>query len=153
MIYDSGSQDRRKNTVCALHLAASEFTKAHYIGLEGASEPCFLWVTEFPLFTRADSDKEFLARGRWSSSHHPFTAPMCEDVGNLIRGDFSLVRCFLFSMFRHGKLAKKVRGQHYDLVLNGMEIGGGSVRIHDAAMQEFVFKEVLQVRPDSHLPK
>jgi len=48
---------------------------------------------------------------------------------------------------------KKARGQHYDLVLNGMEIGGGSVRIHDAAMQEFVFKEVLQVRPDSHLPK
>lgn len=107
VICDSRSQDRRKNMVCALHLTASEFTKVHYIGLEGTSEPCFLWVTEFPLFTRADSDKEFLAHGRWSSSHHPFTAPMCEDVGNLIRGDLSPVRDFLFSMFRHGKLAKK----------------------------------------------
>jgi aspartyl-tRNA synthetase len=41
---------------------------------------------------------------------------------------------------------EQVRGQHYDLVLNGMEIGGGSVRIHDAALQEHIFSEVLQVR-------
>ena len=46
-------------------------------------EPHFLWVTEFPLFTRADEDKERLAHGRWSSSHHLFTAPMWEDVGAL----------------------------------------------------------------------
>lgn len=39
----------------------------------------------------------------------------------------------------------RVRGQHYDLVLNGVEIGGGSVRIHDPAMQEYVFQNVLQV--------
>lgn len=41
----------------------------------------------------------------------------------------------------------QVRGQHYDLVLNGVEIGGGSVRVHDAMMQEYIFSEVLQVRP------
>ena len=39
----------------------------------------------------------------------------------------------------------QVRGQHYDLVLNGTEIGGGSVRIHDAELQDFIFKQVLQV--------
>jgi aspartyl-tRNA synthetase len=39
----------------------------------------------------------------------------------------------------------QVRGQHYDLVLNGVEIGGGSVRVHDAAMQEFIFSDILQV--------
>ena len=39
----------------------------------------------------------------------------------------------------------QVRGQHYDLVLNGVEIGGGSVRVHDASMQEYIFLEVLQV--------
>ena len=39
----------------------------------------------------------------------------------------------------------QVRGQHYDLVLNGVEIGGGSVRIHDAAMQDFIFTNILQV--------
>jgi aspartyl-tRNA synthetase len=92
------------------------------------TEPHFLWITEFPLFTRSDEDKEFLAKGRWSSSHHPFTAPMWEDVENL----------------KSGKI-EQVRGQHYDLVLNGMEVGGGSVRIHDAKLQEHIFREVLEV--------
>lgn len=55
-------------------------------------EPHFLWITEFPLFTRADADKDFLARGRWSSTHHPFTAPMWEDVDALYRRDIEVVR-------------------------------------------------------------
>ncbi|KAI0049589.1 hypothetical protein FA95DRAFT_1581649 [Auriscalpium vulgare] len=92
------------------------------------SDPHFLWVTEFPLFTHADHDKDFLAKGRWSSSHHPFTAPAWQDIEALYAGRFS-----------------EVRGQHYDLVLNGMEIGGGSVRVHDAAMQDFIFSQVLQL--------
>ncbi|KZT72637.1 hypothetical protein DAEQUDRAFT_762911 [Daedalea quercina L-15889] len=92
------------------------------------SKPHFLWVTEFPLFTRADADKEFLAHGRWSSSHHPFTAPMWQDVEKMYSGDI-----------------EAVRGQHYDLVLNGVEIGGGSVRIHDAVMQDYVFQNILEL--------
>lgn len=91
-------------------------------------DPHFLWITEFPLFTRDDADKDFMAHGRWSSSHHPFTAPMWEDIDALYRGEVEMVR-----------------GQHYDLVLNGVEIGGGSVRIHDAAMQDFIFSNILQL--------
>jgi len=45
----------------------------------------------------------------------------------------------------------RVRGQHYDIVLNGVEIGGGSVRIHDHAMQEYVFRNVLQVSTNNLL--
>ncbi|KAL4081917.1 tRNA synthetases class II-domain-containing protein [Scleroderma yunnanense] len=90
--------------------------------------PHFLWVTEFPLFTRADPDKEFLSRGRWNSTHHPFTAPMWEDIETMYAGHI-----------------ERVRGQHYDLVLNGVEIGGGSVRVHDAAMQDYIFTKVLQL--------
>ncbi|KAF9246979.1 tRNA synthetases class II-domain-containing protein [Melanogaster broomeanus] len=90
--------------------------------------PHFLWVTEFPLFTRSDPDKDFLARGRWSSTHHPFTAPMWQDIEAMYAGR-----------------TDQVRGQHYDLVLNGVEIGGGSVRIHDATMQEYIFSQVLQL--------
>ncbi|KAF8138218.1 tRNA synthetases class II-domain-containing protein [Boletus edulis] len=90
--------------------------------------PHLLWVTEFPLFTRSDPDKDFLARGRWTSTHHPFTAPMWQDITAMYDGRID-----------------EVRGQHYDLVLNGTEIGGGSVRVHDAAMQEYVFSQVLQL--------
>lgn len=57
-----------------------------------STEPHFLWVTEFPLFTRADPDKEFLAHGRWSSSHHPFTAPMWEDIEKMYDGRIAEVR-------------------------------------------------------------
>ncbi|GHJ89423.1 hypothetical protein NliqN6_5825 [Naganishia liquefaciens] len=91
-------------------------------------DPHFLWITEFPLFTHSDEDKDLMAKGRWSSSHHPFTAPMYEDLENLRSGKENLVR-----------------GQHYDLVLNGMEIGGGSVRIHDAQLQEYILREVLEL--------
>lgn len=62
--------------------------------------PHFLWVTEFPLFTRADEDKEALARGRWSSSHHPFTAPMWEDVRALYEGRVGEVRLSLLLSLR-----------------------------------------------------
>ncbi|KAI5450214.1 aspartate--tRNA ligase msd1 [Naganishia albida] len=96
-----------------------------------SKDPHFLWITEFPLFTHSDEDKDLVAKGRWSSSHHPFTAPMYEDLENL----------------RSGKEAM-VRGQHYDLVLNGMEIGGGSVRIHDPALQEYILREILELEED-----
>jgi aspartyl-tRNA synthetase len=111
--------------------------------------PHFLWVTEFPLFTRADPDKEFLAHGRWSSTHHPFTAPMWQDIEAMYAGSIDQV---CTSSFLHGIRHPsslfwtfQVRGQHYDLVLNGVEIGGGSVRVHDACMQEYIFSQVLQV--------
>ncbi|KAJ3803117.1 hypothetical protein GGU11DRAFT_740080 [Lentinula aff. detonsa] len=97
--------------------------------------PQFLWVTEFPLFTRFDDDKEFLAKGRYSSSHHPFTAPMWEDIKSLYEDK-----------------VESVRGQHYDLVLNGVEIGGGSVRVHDASMQDHIFSNVLQLSEQEKAP-
>ena len=84
----------------------------------------FLWVIEFPLL---GFDRE---QNRWYSSHHPFTAPVTEDIP-LLKTD-----------------PKKVRGQHYDIVVNGVELGGGSIRIHQPAVQKTVFEEVLQIPPD-----
>ena len=84
----------------------------------------FLWVVDFPLLS---FDKE---QNRWYSSHHPFTAPVAEDVP-LLKTD-----------------PKKVRGQHYDVVVNGVELGGGSIRIHQPDVQKTVFEEVLQIPPD-----
>lgn len=84
----------------------------------------FLWVIEFPLML---FDEE---QGRFVASHHPFTAPVEEDL-ELLDSD-----------------PKKVRGQHYDLVLNGVELGGGSIRIHQPEVQKKVFEDVLKIEPD-----
>ncbi len=84
----------------------------------------FLWVIEFPLML---FDEE---AGRYVSSHHPFTAPVAEDLP-LLDSD-----------------PKAVRGQHYDLVLNGVELGGGSIRIHQPQIQKKVFEDVLKIEPE-----
>ena len=63
--------------------------------------PHFLWITQFPLFTRADEDKDILAKGRWASSHHPFTAPMYEDLEDLKKGNIEGVRVFVIIVSRH----------------------------------------------------
>ena len=81
----------------------------------------FLWVVDFPLMSY---DEE---RGGYAATHHPFTAPVAEDVP-LLDSD-----------------PKAVRGQHYDCVLNGTELGGGSIRIHQPALQEKIFKDVLKI--------
>jgi aspartyl-tRNA synthetase len=84
----------------------------------------FLWVIDFPLMTYDEESKRFVA------THHPFTSPVPEDAGLL------------------DTEPEKVRGQHYDVVLNGMELGGGSIRIHQPALQEKIFKDVLKIPAD-----
>jgi len=78
----------------------------------------FLWVTDFPLLEYHDEDT------RWYSMHHPFTAPREEDIDKLESDPGA------------------VRAKAYDLVLNGSEIGGGSIRIHDAALQARIFQRL-----------
>jgi aspartyl-tRNA synthetase len=84
----------------------------------------FLWVIDFPLMHFEEEE------GRYVSSHHPFTAPVVEDLP-LLESD-----------------PKKVRGQHYDIVLNGVELGGGSIRIHNPDVQKKVFEDVLKIPAD-----
>jgi aspartyl-tRNA synthetase len=84
----------------------------------------FLWVIDFPLLS---FDKE---QNRWYSSHHPFTSPVADDV-TFLKSD-----------------PKKVRGQHYDIVVNGTELGGGSIRIHQPDVQKTIFEEILQIPPE-----
>ena len=86
--------------------------------LIAANEYALLWVTDFPLLEFHQED------GRWYSMHHPFTSPLDEDVDRLESDPGA------------------VRAKAYDLVLNGNEIGGGSIRIHDARLQARVFKRL-----------
>jgi len=75
-----------------------------------------VWVKDFPLF------KYNAEEGRWESEHHPFTAPLKEDIGKL------------------EKNPDKVKSRSYDLVLNGVELGSGSIRIHNQQLQQRIFK-------------
>lgn len=86
------------------------------LGLRGKGEFVPLWVVDFPLLEWDDETKRFYAM------HHPFTSPKPEDIG-LMETD-----------------PARVRANAYDLVINGVEIGGGSVRIHDAEIQKLMFK-------------
>ncbi|XP_013404002.1 aspartate--tRNA ligase, mitochondrial [Lingula anatina] len=89
--------------------------------LQDPSALNFLWVYDFPLFLPKEDGTEGL-----ESAHHPFTAPQ--------PGQEEL-------LYTH---PEKVQGQHYDLVLNGTEIGGGSIRIHNSQMQRYVLEEILK---------
>lgn len=88
------------------------------LGLIDHSKFDILWVTEFPLLEYDEEEK------RWAAKHHMFTAPMDEDIG-FIDSD-----------------PGKVRSKAYDMVLNGYEIGGGSIRIHSQELQAKMFRVI-----------
>lgn len=85
----------------------------------------FLWVTKFPLLEYDEKE------GRLQAMHHPFTSPLNEDL-HLLK-----------------ESPEKARARAYDLVLNGVEIGGGSVRIHDVSMQDEMFRILGITREDA----
>lgn len=95
-------------------------------GVRGEKKMNFLWVEDFPLFLPREDGLPGL-----ESTHHPFTAPM--------DGDTELV-------YTHPDQA---RSQHYDIVLNGCEIGGGSIRIHDSKLQRYILTETLKEETSS----
>ena len=101
------------------HREAAERHQSDKPDLHTDANPwAFCWVTEFPLFRWDDQAK------RWDAEHHPFTAPHPDDVGLLSREP------------------GKVRARAYDLVLNGTELGSGSIRIHDAALQHKILRMI-----------
>ena len=90
----------------------------HKLGLVDDDQTDFLWVTEFPLMEYDEDEKRYVA------IHHPFTAPLEQDVEYLTEDPLA------------------VRSRAYDLVLNGAEIGGGSIRNHQSAAQKRVFESL-----------
>ncbi len=107
----SGPADKTRTQLSALRMEL-----ATRIGLRNPAEFAPLWVVDFPLL---EYDEE---SGRYHAMHHPFTSPKPEDMALLETNP------------------KAVRANAYDMVLNGNEIGGGSIRIHDKATQELMFK-------------
>ncbi|XP_040911801.1 aspartate--tRNA ligase, mitochondrial [Toxotes jaculatrix] len=107
-----------------LRLRSAELLESHGVSLRDLSAFHFLWVVDFPLFLPKEDEL-----GQLESAHHPFTAPVPEHAPLLYTEPH------------------KVCGQHYDLVLNGCEIGGGSIRIHKASEQLHVLKNILKEDP------
>ena len=105
-----------KNTVVWAALGALRCEVAKQMGLIDPMDFKFLWVTEFPMFEYSEEE------GRYQAMHHPFTAPMVEDEDKILTDK---ANC---------------RARAYDIVLNGCEIGGGSVRIHQNDIQEKMFE-------------
>jgi aspartyl-tRNA synthetase len=96
---------------------------------EGSTELKFLWVVDFPLLQFSAEDQA------WAAVHHPFTRPRAEDVPLLEAGEYA-----------------KVRAVAYDVVLNGVELGGGSIRIHERDLQAKLFS-VLGVNEEEQQHK
>uniref|UniRef100_T1J196 Aminoacyl-transfer RNA synthetases class-II family profile domain-containing protein n=1 Tax=Strigamia maritima TaxID=126957 RepID=T1J196_STRMM len=105
-----------------IRLEIASFLEKKGVNIKTNDDLNFLWITDFPLFFQT---KE----GLYDTAHHPFTSPRLEDV-HLLKTN-----------------PGKVRGQHYDLVLNGVEIGGGSIRIHDEKIQRYILQHILQESP------
>lgn len=125
----SGGSTMLGNLRLALHKAAI----AHGLAEPPAKDDFrFVWITDFPLFTpSSESEPGQGGTAGFSSTHHPFTAPKTPaDVDVLLTSPSSATAA------------------HYDIVVNGVELGGGSRRIHSAPMQEFIFRDILKMKPE-----
>lgn len=105
-----------KSNVVFDALGALRCEVAKQLGILDPKDYKFLWVTDFPLFEYDEEDNRYVAK------HHPFTSPKDEDI-DMLESD-----------------PANCRAKAYDIVLNGYEIGGGSIRIHNSAVQERMFK-------------
>ncbi len=90
------------------------------LGLIDEGKFHFIWITDFPLFQWNEEEK------RWESEHHPFTSVHKDDI----------------AMLEEGRELGNIRSRSYDLVINGTEIGSGSIRIHELKLQELIFKTI-----------
>lgn len=111
-----------------------------------------LWVINFPMFERTDDEENVNANDKavLSATHHPFTAPKVEDAKILAEILKELEeggedkKCLLEDPETVERLLS-LTAQHYDIVCNGWELGGGSIRIHQAKLQQAVFEDVLEL--------
>ncbi|XP_062989972.1 aspartate--tRNA ligase, mitochondrial [Elgaria multicarinata webbii] len=117
----AGEHEKVCSALGKVRLESAALLEARGLPLRNPSAFHFLWVVDFPLFLPKEENP-----GELESAHHPFTAPRSSDE-HLLYTD-----------------PAKVHGQHYDLVLNGSEIGGGSIRIHNARQQRFILETVLK---------
>jgi aspartyl-tRNA synthetase len=114
-------------TICNNALSTLRLNMAQRFALLDAAAWKLVWITEFPLFEKSTES------GQWVACHHPFTSPRSQDLP-------------LINTEERGQ----ARARAYDLVLNGVEIAGGSIRIHNAEVQRCVFEALGLSEEEAH---
>jgi len=120
----AGKEERTRKAISELRLYMAD-----RLGLRKADEFKLLWVTDFPLF---EYDEE---NNRWVARHHPFTSPKPEDIEVMIQNNPLIENPEKYLEHPYSK----IKANAYDMVLNGNEIGGGSIRIYQRDLQEKMF--------------
>jgi aspartyl-tRNA synthetase len=120
----AGREERARKAMSDLRLEMGK-----RLGLRKETEFRLLWVLDFPLFEYAEEDN------RWVARHHPFTSPKPSDIGVMINNDPSIAHAEKYLEHPYAR----IKANAYDMVLNGNEIGGGSIRIYQRELQEKMF--------------
>jgi aspartyl-tRNA synthetase len=120
----AGKEERTRKAISDLRLYMAD-----RLGLRKADEFKLLWVTDFPLFEYDEEDN------RWVARHHPFTSPKPEDIPVMINNNPLIENAEKYLEHPYSK----IKANAYDMVLNGNEIGGGSIRIFQRDLQEKMF--------------
>jgi aspartyl-tRNA synthetase len=130
----AGKEDRTRKAISSLRLYMAE-----RLGLRNPEEFRLLWVTDFPLF---EYDEE---ENRWVARHHPFTSPKPEHIETMINNDPVIKDADKYLEHPYAN----IKANAYDIVLNGNEIGGGSIRIFQRELQEKMFTALGMSKEES----
>jgi aspartyl-tRNA synthetase len=120
----AGAEERTRKAISELRLEIAE-----RLGFRKKEEFKLLWVTDFPLFEYAEEDN------RWVARHHPFTSPDPDQINVMINNDPAIENAVEYLQHPYAT----IKANAYDMVLNGNEIGGGSIRIYQRELQEKMF--------------
>ena len=133
----AGAEERTRKAMSELRLELGE-----QLGLRKKDEFKLLWVLDFPLFEYSEDDN------RWVARHHPFTSPKPSQISTMIENDPSIKDAANYLSHPYAQ----IKANAYDMVLNGNEIGGGSIRIYQRELQEKMF-EALGMSKEEALHK
>jgi aspartyl-tRNA synthetase len=139
----AGKEELTRKAASTLRLEMAE-----RLGLRKSDEFKMLWVVDFPLFEFAHEDQDGGGAGRWVARHHPFTSPKPSHIATMINNNPTVTD--LDKYLEHPYAG--IKANAYDLVLNGNEIGGGSIRIFQRELQEKMFA-ALGLSPEEQREK
>ena len=131
----AGREERTRKAISELRLEMGE-----QLGLRNKDEFKLLWVLDFPLFEYSEEDN------RWVARHHPFTAPKPDQISTMIHNDPAIPRPEQYLEHPYAN----IKANAYDMVLNGNEIGGGSIRIFQRELQEKMFDALGMTRQEAN---